>query len=64
MPIKDVIPINSRTMVASIVSLSFGGLLAWLIIRLITDFQTTLLVVLALVIAGFIKTHFIKTRDR
>ncbi|WP_407889829.1 hypothetical protein [Levilactobacillus sp. N40-8-2] len=51
---------NTRILVESVTLLIIVGLIALLIFRFVTDFKTTLLVVLALVTAGFIKSHFFK----
>jgi len=51
---------KTRIIVESLTLLVVVGLIAFLIFRFVTDFKTTLLVVLALAAAGFIKSHFFK----
>ncbi|MFD1548731.1 hypothetical protein [Levilactobacillus fuyuanensis] len=51
---------KTRIIVESLTLLVVVGLIAFLIFRFVTDFKTTLLVILALAVAGFIKNHFFK----
>lgn len=51
---------NSRIVIESLVSLIIFSLLVFLTFSLITDFRTTLLLILLLTTVGFIKTHFFK----
>ncbi|KRL93448.1 hypothetical protein ACUIJQ_02520 [Levilactobacillus hammesii] len=51
---------NSRIVIESLVLLIIFSLLVFLIFSLITDFRTTLLLILLLTTVGFIKTHFFK----
>lgn len=49
-----------KTLIDSLIFIVIIGLIAFLIINFITDFRTTLLVVLALTAAGWVKAHFFK----
>lgn len=51
---------KTRIIVESLTLLVVVSLIAFLIFRFVTAFKTTLLVVLALAVAGFIKKHFFK----
>jgi len=51
---------KTRIIVESLTLLVIVSLFAFLIFRFVTDFKTTLLVVLALATVGFIKSHFFK----
>jgi len=54
---------KTRIIVESLTLLVIVSLFVFLIFRFITDFKTTLLVVLALATAGFIKNHFFKKKS-
>jgi len=54
---------KTRIIVESLTLLVIVSLFVFLIFRFVTDFKTTLLVVLALATVGFIKSHFFKKKS-